>query len=129
MEYQSSNELQPETHDAIHSLPRSDEVVTHARQRLVERLNHALLDDAAAFGNVVNLLEYSAYPLIERNAIAGKCVWTPSGATLLGLGSGNAVQVILDVLSDRGFHASVNETGGQISIAIEWQRQTIRQVR
>ena len=26
MEYQSSTELQPETHDAIHGLPRADEV-------------------------------------------------------------------------------------------------------
>jgi len=125
MEYQSSTELQPETHDAIHSLPRSDEVVTHARQRLVERLNHALMDNPAQFANVVQTLEAEAYPLIERNAIAGKCVWAPSGTQLMSMGP-ESVQIILDVLSDRGFRANVQEAGGTVSFGIEWAGIQIR---
>merc|ERR1712216_150493 len=125
IEYQSSTELQPETHDAIHVLPRSDEVVIHSRQRLVERLNHALLDNPEQFTKVVQVLDDEAYPLIERNAIAGKCVWSPSGGTLLSLGP-ESVQIIIDILSDRGFHANVNEVGGQVSFEVHWEAQRIR---
>ena len=33
MEYQSSLELNPETHDMIHDLPRADEAIVHARDK------------------------------------------------------------------------------------------------
>jgi len=125
MEYQSSTELQPETHDAIHELPRSDEIVQHARQGLVERLNHALLDNPEQFRQVVAILENEAYPLITRNAISGKCTWNPSGSTLLALGP-ESVQIIIDVLSDRGFHAGVNEQGGSVNFEVEWPAKQIR---
>eukprot|EP00472_Partenskyella_glossopodia_P005031 CAMPEP_0197535798 /NCGR_PEP_ID=MMETSP1318-20131121/51716_1 /TAXON_ID=552666 /ORGANISM="Partenskyella glossopodia, Strain RCC365" /LENGTH=378 /DNA_ID=CAMNT_0043093481 /DNA_START=191 /DNA_END=1327 /DNA_ORIENTATION=+ len=129
MEYQSSQELNPETHDMIHHLPRADEISIHARQNLVKRLDSYAMESKDDLMDVVNELETEIYRRIEANVIAGKCSYPVPAAGW----DATRVQIALDVLSDRGFRASSHESssnsdsdGSDTTIAIEWDPPRIR---
>jgi len=125
MEYQSSLELNPETHDIIHELPRADEIIQHARQNLVRRLDGYAKDHEAMFVSVTSELENDCYPLIAQNVIGGRCeyVFNETDAT-------NELkhQMAMDILSDRGFQASIspNHATSSASLQIEWDAPKIR---
>lgn len=68
MEYQSRLELNPDTHAAIRDLPRASEIVLHARQALVSRLDDYAREHSDALARMVSLLSAKFYPEIEKYA-------------------------------------------------------------
>lgn len=101
-QYQSSLELGQDTFDIIHHIPLASELTLYARQELVRRLDsyeHAsadLLKQAAVF------IEQHVMPVIVRHVLAGRCVVQTDHALFE---SDVAVDMVLDILSERGYHA------------------------
>ncbi|MGA3006776.1 MAG: nucleoside monophosphate kinase, partial [Opitutaceae bacterium] len=71
LQYQSTLELDPRTHDRLRALPVASEIVIHARQELVKRLDSYEFEDPDLFQNVVAFIEKKLMPIVLRHAISG----------------------------------------------------------
>jgi len=103
--YQSSLELDPRTFDGLRKLPLADEIVRHARQALVRRLDGYAVEHRATFAQVVSFIEERMMPIIVRHAVSGR-VHINSEDSLFE--EAPAVPMLLDVFSERGYQASVD---------------------
>jgi adenylate kinase len=101
-QYQSSLELGHATHDIIHQIPLASEVTRHARQELVRRLDSYEHAAAPLFKQVAAFIEASVVPIIVRHALAGRCVVTTDAPLFEDT---TAVDMTLDTLAERGYHA------------------------
>lgn len=105
LQYQSSLELDPRTHDRLRSLPVASELIIHARQELVKRLDGYELDQPDLFGKVVTFIEKKVLPIVLRHAISGVAlVNTEDGV----LDDPMALAMLIDIFSERGYHAVVD---------------------
>ena len=105
LQYQSTLELDPRTHDRLRRLPLASEIVVHARQEMVKRLDSYEFAHPELFQKVVALIEKKMMPIIKRHAI--------SGLTLINaedplLDDPLALAMLIDVFSERGYHAVVD---------------------
>ena len=103
--YQSSLELDPRTFDRVRRLPLAEEIVRHARQDLVRRLDGYVVEHPEIFARVIAFIEEKMMPVIMRHAISGR-VHINSEDPLFEENS--AVPMLLDVFSERGYQASVD---------------------
>jgi hypothetical protein len=62
LEYQSSLELDPRTFDRLRGLPLASEIVRHARQDLVRRLDSYEVEQPETFGRVIEFIESKMMP-------------------------------------------------------------------
>ncbi len=118
LEYQSSLELDPRTFDALRSLPLAGEIVRHARQELVRRLDAYATGHPEKFTQVVAFIEQKMMPIIVRHAISGRA--NVNSEELLFEDS-MAIAMLIDVFSERGFHASVDVQRVEIPDRIDLQ--------
>ena len=105
LQYQSTLELDPRTHDRLRRLPLASEIVVHARQEMVKRLDTYEFAHPELFQKVVALIEQKMMSIIKRHAI--------SGLTLINtedplLDDPLALAMLIDVFSERGYHAVVD---------------------
>jgi adenylate kinase len=105
LRYQSTLELDPRTHDRLRRLPLASEIVIHARQKMVKRLDTYEFAHPELFQKVVALIEQKMMSIIKRHAI--------SGLTLINtedplLDDPLALAMLIDVFSERGYHAVVD---------------------
>ncbi len=105
LEYQSSLELDPSTYDRLRTLPLASEIVVHARQELVRRLDHYELTQPELFQRVVNLIEKKIMPIVMRHALSGHANINSEDPVL---NEPEALAMFIDVFSERGFHAVVD---------------------
>ena len=103
--YQSSLELSPEVLDLVRNIPIASQLALHARQELVERLEQYEEKHKPLFQRVVKLVEGKMIPIIRAHAISGH-VRINSEDELLE--DPMALRIMIDVFSERGFHASVD---------------------
>ncbi|MBA3850353.1 MAG: adenylate kinase, partial [Opitutus sp.] len=103
--YQSSLELDPRTYDQLRTLPLASEIVVHARQELVKRLDGYALGQPELFARVVGLIEKKIMPIVQRHAISGHSN-VNSEAPILNEPS--ALAMLIDIFSERGYHAVVD---------------------
>ncbi len=106
LQYQSSLELEPETFEMIRGIPLASELVVHARQELVKRLDAYARDDTALFHEVVDMINAKMIPIIERHAISGRAVVNNEDNVLA---DPLALAMLIDIFSDRGYHAVVDK--------------------
>lgn len=106
LQYQSSLELEPETFSLIRGIPLASELVLHARQELVKRLDEYARKDHALFQEVVDLINTKFIPIIERHAISGRAVINNEDEVL---SNPLALAMLIDIFSDRGYHAVVDK--------------------
>lgn len=102
-QYQSSLELDEETFDAIHHLPLANEIVSAARQHLVQRLEGYQREHAELFRRVIAEIEREFVPVIVMHAITGLAKLISENelfATPLALG------MLVDVLNERGYRTT-----------------------
>src|ERR1019366_2967977 len=64
LEYQSTLELDPRTVDRLRAIPVASEIVVHARQDLVKRLDSYALEHEALFGSVAQFIERKIMPIV-----------------------------------------------------------------
>jgi adenylate kinase len=105
-QYQSSLELGQQTFDIIHRIPLVSEVTRHARQELVRRLDSYEHAAPAAFKEVAAFIEAQVVPVIVRHALAGRCIVKTDAALFA---DPTAVDMVLDTLAERGYHAFYEE--------------------
>ncbi|HCN78774.1 MAG TPA: adenylate kinase [Verrucomicrobiales bacterium] len=105
LEYQSSLELDPRTFDLLRKLPLASEIIRHARQDLVRRLDTYKVEHPALMQAVVGFIETKMMPIIVRHAISGRaCINTEDALFHEPL----ALAMLIDIFSERGFHATAD---------------------
>ncbi|KAG9393365.1 Adenylate kinase/UMP-CMP kinase [Carpediemonas membranifera] len=98
MKYQSSLELEPETHSAIRHIPKASSLTNHIRQHLTRRLDEAMATAPEKLKEAVDIIDAEVSPMIRRHAASGKLrmvLSQPPAPEVAGL--------IIDVLLERGF--------------------------
>lgn len=105
LEYQSSLELDPRTFHALGEIPLASDIVLHARRDLVRRLDEYEYDHRHLFHQVIELIETKLVPIVLRHAISGRA--TVSSEDEL-LENPLALQMLIDVFSERGYHAVID---------------------
>lgn len=117
MQYQSSIELNPETFNMISDLELASEVIMNARQRLVRRMDEYALRMPDKFAKVINLLKSDVYPVIHQHAVSGRCSHVSHDPLLT---DGLAVQIAIDILSERGFRVTSEPVVRGTKLDIMW---------
>jgi adenylate kinase len=127
LKYQSSLELDPATHDTLRVIPVADEIVIHARQELVKRLDSYQFEHGALFAKVVGFVDKKIMPIVIRHAISGVALVNTEDHVL---DDALALAMLIDIFSERGYHAAVDLhrievpervdlTSGQISCRVK----------
>lgn len=106
LQYQSSLELDPKTFDRLRMVPLAEEITIHARQELVRRLDSYELEHPELFKQVVDEIQKKFMPIIVRHALSGKAVVNSENSLFL---DALAISMLIDVFSERGFHAVVDK--------------------
>ncbi|HEY3757980.1 MAG TPA: nucleoside monophosphate kinase [Opitutaceae bacterium] len=105
LEYQSTLELDPRTVDRLRGIRLANEIIIHARQELVKRLDEYELAHAGRFQQVVGFIEKKIMPIVIRHAISGTALVNTEDAVL---DDPLALAMLIDVFSERGYHAAVD---------------------
>jgi adenylate kinase len=105
--YQSSLELSGEVFDLIRHIPLASQIARHARQELVERLDTYVEEHRPLFERVIQFVEQKIVPIVSRHAISGHARIN-SENPLFDESQGLTLKMLLDVLSERGFHATID---------------------
>lgn len=105
LEYQSSLELDPRTFDLLRKLPLASEIVRHARQDLVRRLDGYKVEKPEMMAAVVDFIEVKMMPIIVRHAISGRADVNSENKLFH---EPEAIAMLIDIFSERGFHATVD---------------------
>lgn len=121
-QYQSSLELGQATFDIIHHIPVASELTLYARQELVRRLDSYEHATAPLFKEAAAFIEQHAMPIIVRHVLAGRCVVKTDHALFE---SDVAVDMVLDILSERGYHAVYQEQRLPVPQRLDAQTGTI----
>ena len=103
--YQSSLELSHGVFDLIRNIPVASQLAMHARQELVERLESYQTDQTELFRKVVKLIETKMIPIIRAHAMSGHVRINTEDELL---DHPEALRMMIDVFSERGFQASVD---------------------
>lgn len=105
LDYQSTLELDPLTVDRLRGVPVASEIIVHARQELVKRLDSYEIEHAELFARVVSFIEQKILPIVLRHAISGSAYINTEETTLE---DPLALAMLIDVFSERGYHALVD---------------------
>ena len=105
LEYQSTLELDPRTVDRLRGIPVASEIIVGARQELVRRLDSYELEHSELFARVTSFIEKKIIPIVIRHAISGVALINTEEAVLE---DGLALAMLIDVFSERGYHAVVD---------------------
>ena len=105
LEYQSTLELDSRTVDRLRGVPVASQLVIHARQEMVKRLDSYELEHGPLFAQVVAFIEGKILPVILRHAISGTA---HINAEEKLLDEPMALAMLIDVFSERGYHAAVD---------------------
>ncbi len=105
LQYQSSLELDPATHDTLRTIPVANELIVHARQELVKRLDGYQFEHSELFAKVAQFVERKIMPIVSRHAISGNAHINTEDALLH---DPTALAMLIDVFSERGYHAVID---------------------
>ena len=70
LQYQSTLELDPRTVERLRGVPVASEIIVHARQELVKRLDSYELEHRELFAKVIVFIERKMMPIVLRHAIS-----------------------------------------------------------
>ncbi|MBI4625989.1 MAG: nucleoside monophosphate kinase [Verrucomicrobia bacterium] len=105
LDYQSTLELDPRTVDRLRGVPVASEIIVHARQELVKRLDSYELEHGELFAKVVVFIEKKVVPIVLRHAISGVAQINAEDSVFE---DPLALAMLIDVFSERGYHAVVD---------------------
>jgi adenylate kinase len=105
LEYQSTLELDSRTVDRLRGVPVASEIIIHARQELVKRLDSYELEHAKLFSKVATFIEQKIIPIVLRHAISGAAHINTEDKIM---DDPLALAMLIDVFSERGYHAGVD---------------------
>ncbi len=105
LKYQSSLELDEMTNDLVSRIRVASDIVVHARQELVERLDNYSLHHRQLFEQIVAIIEEKFMPIILRHAISGRAYINSEDEIFE---DPLALAIFIDTFSERGYHATVD---------------------
>jgi len=105
LQYQSTLELDPRTVDKLRGIPVASSIIVHARQELVQRMDSYALEHPALLEKVIGLIETKMMPIVLRHAISGVAHINTEDTVLE---DPLALAMVIDVFSERGYHAMVD---------------------
>jgi adenylate kinase len=105
LQYQSTLELDPRTVETLRGIPVASSIILHARQELVKRLDSYALEHGALLSRVTTVIEQKMIPIILRHAISGVAHINSEDPVL---DDPLALAMLIDVFSERGYHAAVD---------------------
>jgi adenylate kinase len=105
LDYQSTLELDPRTVDRLRGVPVANMIIVHARQELVKRLDTYELEHGRLFARVTAFIEKKIIPIVLRHAISGVAQINTEDPVL---DDPLALAMLIDVFSERGYHAVVD---------------------
>ncbi len=105
LQYQSTLELDPRTVERLRGVPVASEIIVHARQELVKRLDRYEVAHRDLFTEVIAFIERKMMPIVLRHAISGVAHINTEDAVL---NDPLALAMLIDVFSERGYHAVVD---------------------
>jgi len=106
LKYQSSLELDPRTFERLRTLPLAEELVVHARQELVRRLDGYEFKQPALLSQIVDLVSNKFMPIITRHALSGRAHVNSEDPIF---NEPLAIPMLIDIFSERGYHAVVDK--------------------
>ena len=106
LQYQSSLELDPLTFERLRTLPLADELTIHARQDMVKRLDSYTIEHPELLNRMVELIRHKFIPIITRHAISGRAHVNSEDPIF---DEPLAISMLIDIFSERGFHAIVDK--------------------
>lgn len=118
LQYQSSLELDSRTFDRLRSIPLASEIVVHARQELVKRLDDYELNHQEMFARIVELIKENFMPIVTRHAISGQSVVSSVDEVFH---DPLALSMVIDIFSERGYRARVDKRLEQIPYRFDLQ--------
>jgi len=89
----------------MRSIPVANDIVIHARQELVKRLDDYAFENAELLSKVVDFIARKVMPIVLRHAISGVASVNTEDAVLE---DPLALAILIDVFSERGYHATVD---------------------
>lgn len=104
LRYQSSLDLDEDTYALIAHIPLAKEVVRRSRQQLVARLDWYAARNLEVFRSVLVCIDDEIIPMVKRCSLAGHAEFITANAIFHE--APVAVDMVVDVLSDRGFSVS-----------------------
>jgi len=114
-EYQSSLELDHDTYDAIAHIPLATKISVHARQDLISRLEHYQDTEPELFLKAIRFVDSCVIPMVQRHAISGHALVRTASQDLENQ---HLVDMIMDVLSERGYHVMFDDRVQEIPARI-----------
>jgi adenylate kinase len=105
LEYQSTLELDPRTVDRLRGVPVASEIIVHSRQELVKRLDSYEFGQPELFAQVVGFVTKKIMPIVLRHSISGVALINTEDMLL---DDPTALAMLIDVFSERGYHAVVD---------------------
>lgn len=123
LRYQSSLDLSEEAYNAIRHLPLAKDLQQTARQQLVGRLEFYCQQQRPLFGRVLDILQSQVLPLLQQGALAGSSEWVSQEQ--LFSQHPVCVDMLLDILSDRGFKATYCKETVVVPVSIDTERGNI----
>lgn len=105
LKYQSSLELDQRTNDLVSRVPIASDIVVHARQQLVERLETYTAQQPELFDRIVRVIESKFMPIVQRHAVSGRAYISSEDPVFE---SNMALAILIDVFSERGYQAAVD---------------------
>lgn len=116
LQYQSSLELEPRTNDRLSPIPLAEEIILHARQELVKRLDSYELEHTDLFIRIVEMIKTKFMPIITRHAISGRAIVNSEDPLF---DDPLALSMLIDIFSERGFYAVVDKNIHEIPERID----------
>jgi adenylate kinase len=123
LKYQSSLELDPRTFERLRALPLAEELVVHGRQELVKRLDSYEFEHTNLLRQVVDLVSTKFMPIITRHALSGRATVNSEDPVF---NEPLAIPMLIDIFSERGYHAAVDKTIQQIPERIDLKTGEIK---
>jgi adenylate kinase len=118
LRYQSSLELNQATNDLISRIPIASDIIVHARQELVERLENYTAKHHDLFSQLVGIVREEFMPAVQRHAVSGHAVVRTEDPVF---DDSLAIAIVLDIFSERGYRASAEIRDEEIPERIDLQ--------
>ena len=116
LKYQSSLELDGPTFDVVRDVPLASEIIVHARQDLVRRLDTYQHEKPDLFSRVTEQIINYFMPIIRRHAISGLAQVNTQDPVFE---EPEALAMLIDIFSERGYHASVDKRLKRIPTSVD----------
>jgi len=123
LQYQSSLELEPRTFNRLRPLPLAEEIIRHARQELVRRLDSYELEHTDLFARTVDIINEKFMPIITRHALSGRSIVNTEDPIFE---DPLALFMLIDIFSERGFNATVDKNNQKVPERVDLETGEIQ---